>query len=149
MPVRPATRDDLAAITAMGTQFLAQTKYAKLVEPRPDDIHQALALLLEHGRIWVAEVDGVVQGFLAAVLHGLWFSPGTIVALEAAWWMDEAHRGRPEGVRLLLEFERWAKEQGVAAICMSDIRLEGESAAERILERLGYSVTERTFVKGL
>jgi hypothetical protein len=32
---------------------------------------------------------------------------------------------------------------------MSDIVLEGESAAERILTRLGYRVTERTFTKGL
>ena len=63
--------------------------------------------------------------------------------------MDPSYRGRPEGVRLLFEFERWAKEHQVAAICMSDIVIKGESAAERILQRLGYSMTERTFVKGL
>ena len=149
MPVRLATHDDLPAITAMGSQFLAKTKYARILDTRQNDIHHAMSILLEHGRIWVAEVDGVVCGFLAAIRQPLWFSPGTFIALEAAWWMEETHRGRPEGVRLLLEFERWAKAEGAQAICMSDIVLEGESAAERILARLGYQVTERTFVKGL
>ena len=149
MPVRLATHEDLPAITAMGSQFLAKTKYARILDTRPNDIHHAMSILLEHGRIWVAEIDGVVCGFLSAVMQPLWFSPGNRVALETVWWMDPAYRGRPEGVRLLLEFERWAKAEGTQAICMSDIVLEGDSAAERILARLGYQVTERTFVKGL
>ena len=149
MPVRLATTADLDAVADMGAVFIARTRYAWFVNPTHDELRSTLTLLLEHGRIWVAEIDGVVCGFLAAIRQPLWFSPGTFIALEAAWWMEETYRGRPEGVRLLLEFERWAKEQAVAAICMSDIVLEGESAAERILARLGYQVTERTFVKGL
>jgi GNAT superfamily N-acetyltransferase len=109
----------------------------------------AIGAVFEHGRVWVAEVDGVPRGFLAAILQPVWFSPGARVALETSWWMDEDVRGRVEGVRMLAEFERWAKEEGAKAICMSDIVLEGESAAERILTRLGYRITERTFTKGL
>ena len=149
MPVRLATHDDIDAIAATGAVFISRTWYGRFVNPSADDLRNALKIILQHGCIWVAEIDGVVCGFLAAVLQPVWFSPGTRVALETAWWMDEAHRGRPEGVRLLLEFERWAKAEGTQAICMSDIVLEGDSAAERILERLGYQVTERTFVKGL
>ena len=149
MPVRLATCDDIARIADMGAKFIARTRYAPLLEPSPDDLRHVLEHLLEHGRIWVAEIDGIPCGFLAAVKQPVWFCPSTTVALEAAWWMDESQRGRPEGVRLLLEFERWAKAEGVRAICMSDIVIEGESAAERILSRLGYSVNERTFVKGL
>ena len=149
MPVRLATADDLDRIADMGAMFTARTKYAWFVNPKHDELRSTLTLLLEHGRIWVAEIDGVVCGFLAAVLQPVWFSPRNRVALETVWWMDETHRGRPEGVRLLLEFERWAKAEGAQAICMSDIVLEGDSAAERILARLGYQVTERTFSKGL
>lgn len=149
MPVRLATTADLDAVADMGAVFIARTRYAWFVNPTHDELRSTLTLLLEHGRIWVAEIDGVVCGFLAAVLQPVWFSPRNRVALETVWWMDPAHRGRPEGVRLLLEFERWAKAEGAQAICMSDIVLEGESAAERILARLGYQVTERTFVKGL
>ena len=149
MPVRLATTADLDAVADMGAVFIARTRYAWFVNPTHDELRSTLTLLLEHGRIWVAEIDGVVCGFLAAVLQPVWFSPRNRVALETVWWMDETHRGRPEGVRLLLEFERWAKAEGAQAICMSDIVLEGDSAAERILARLGYQVTERTFVKGL
>ena len=148
MPVRLATIDDLDAIADMAARFIDRTRYAAILSPNRDDIRNTIVGILEHGRVWVAEIDGVVCGFLAAAVQPVWFSPGTRVALETAWWMDEAHRGRPEGVRLLLEFERWAKAEGTQAICMSDIVLEGESAAERILQRLGYQVTERTFSKG-
>lgn len=149
MPVRLATTDDLDRLASMGTQFLSRTRYSRFTTIDHAQARQAFAILIEHGRVWVAEVDGLVHGFLAAVLHPVWFSPSHRIALETAWWMDEGHRGRPEGVRLLFEFERWAKSEGVSAICMSDIVIEGESAAERILSRLGYKVSERTFVKGL
>ena len=149
MPVRLATHDDIDAIAATGAVFISRTWYGRFVNPSADDLRNALKIILQHGCIWVAEIDGVVCGFLSAVMQPLWFSPCNRVALETVWWMDPAHRGRPEGVRLLLEFERWAKAEGTQAICMSDIVLEGESAAERILARLGYQVTERTFVKGL
>ena len=149
MPVRLATADDLDVIAAMGQRFFAGTRYAAALSPSHEDIRAAMQAILVHGRLWVAEIDGVVRGFLAAVLQPVWFSPGDRVALETSWWMDEDVRGRVEGVRMLAEFERWAKEEGAKAICMSDIVLEGESAAERILTRLGYRITERTFTKGL
>ena len=149
MPVRLATADDLDVIAAMGQRFFAGTRYAAALSPSHEDMRTAIGAVFEHGRVWVAEVDGVARGFLAAILQPVWFSPGARVALETSWWMDEPVRGRVEGVRMLAEFERWAKEEGAQAICMSDIVLEGESAAERILTRLGYRITERTFTKGL
>ena len=149
MPVRLATADDLDVIAAMGQRFFAGTRYAAALSPSHEDMRAAIGAVFEHGRVWVAEVDGVPRGFLAAILQPVWFGPGAQVALETSWWMDEDVRGRVEGVRMLAEFERWAKEEGAKAICMSDIVLEGESAAERILTRLGYRITERTFTKGL
>ncbi len=148
MPVRLATHDDIDAIAATGAVFISRTWYGRFVNPSADDLRNALKIILQHGCIWVAEIDGVVCGFLAAVLQPVWFSPQDRIALEAAWWMDEAHRGRPEGVRLVLEFERWAKGQQVHAISMSDISIEGQTSAEGILSRLGYSVTERFWTKG-
>lgn len=147
MPVRLATIDDLDAIADMAMRFMDRTRYAAILSPNRDDLKNTIVGILEHGRIWVAEIDGVVRGFLAAVMQNVWFSSVTRIALEAAWWMDEDFRGRPEGVRLLLAFERWAKEEQADAICMSDIVIEGNTAAGPILERLGYAVSERTFTK--
>ncbi len=147
MPVRPATTDDLDTISDMGLRFMGRTRYAATISPSRDEIKHAFAGILVNGRIWVAEIDGVVHGFIACIMQSAWFSPGTRIALEAAWWMDEDFRGRPEGVRLLLAFERWAKEEKADAVCMSDIVIEGNTAAASILERLGYAVSERTFFK--
>ena len=87
MPVRLATTDDLDAIADMAMRFMDRTRYAAILSPNRDDIKNTIVGILEHGRIWVAEIDGMVHGFLAAVLHPLWFSPGHRVALETAWWM--------------------------------------------------------------
>ena len=149
MPVRQATKDDLVAITEMGSQFLGRTKYASLIKPHAPHISATLERLLESGAIFVAEIDGVVRGFIACSIVPAWFNPEIRIALEMAWWMEPDARGRPEGMRLLFAFERWAKEQDAQVICMSDISLEDGSPAGSILERLGYSVSERTFLKDL
>jgi GNAT superfamily N-acetyltransferase len=133
----------------MGSSFFGHTRYARFAKPDEAQILATLERILEHGAIFVAEIDGAVAGFIACVMHGAWFDPGFRIALEAAWWMHPQARGRPEGVRLLFAFERWAKEQGANAICMSDIRLEEDSPASEILGRLGYQVSERTFIKEL
>lgn len=133
----------------MGSSFFGHTRYARFAKPDEAQILATFERILEHGAIFVAEIDGAVAGFIACVMHGAWFDPGFRIALEAAWWMHPQARGRPEGVRLLFAFERWAKERGANAICMSDIMLTEDSSASEILGRLGYQVSERTFIKEL
>lgn len=149
MPVRPATKADLPTIAGMGSSFFGHTRYARFVQADEAQILYTFERILEHGAVFVAEIDGRVVGFIACVMHGAWFDPSFRIAIETSWWMHPDARGRPEGVRLLFAFERWAKEQGANAICMSDIRLDEESPAGDILERLGYQVSERTFIKEL
>jgi GNAT superfamily N-acetyltransferase len=149
MPVRPATKDDLPTIAGMGSSFFGHTRYARFAKPDEAQILDIFDRIFEHGAIFVAEIDGAVAGFIACVMHGAWFDPNFRIALETAWWMHPDARGRPEGVRLLFAFEQWAKEHDAHAICMSDISLDEDSPAGKILERLGYQVSERTFIKEL
>jgi GNAT superfamily N-acetyltransferase len=147
--VRQATEQDIEAIADMGMEFMSGTRYASVLPVNRDEVRTAILQLASVGRVWVAVVEGHVRGFMAASIIPCWFSPRSRIALEHVWWMQPEFRGRPEGIRLLLEFERWAKEQGAQVACMSDIVLEAGSPAGSILQRLGYEVSERTFLKVL
>jgi N-acetylglutamate synthase-like GNAT family acetyltransferase len=147
--VRQATEQDIDAIVEMMLRFRSGTKYSHVLPMHRDDARSAILQLASVGRIWVAEIDGHVCGFMAAAIVSSWISASSRIALEHAWWMQPEVRGRPEGIRMLLEFERWAKEQGAQVACMSDIVLEAGSPAGSILQRLGYEVSERTFLKVL
>ena len=147
--VRQATEQDIEAIADMGMEFMSGTRYASVLPVNRDEVRTAILQLASVGRVWVAVVEGHVRGFMAASIIPSWFSPRSRIALEHVWWMQPEFRGRPEGIRLLLEFERWAKEQGAQVACMSDIVLEAGSPAGSILQRLGYEVSERTFLKVL
>jgi len=147
--VRQATEQDIEAIADMGMEFMSGTRYASVLLVNRDEVRTAILQLASVGRVWVAVVEGHVRGFMAASIIPCWFSQRSRIALEHVWWMQPEFRGRPEGIRLLLEFERWAKEQGAQVACMSDIVLEAGSPAGSILQRLGYEVSERTFLKVL
>jgi GNAT superfamily N-acetyltransferase len=147
--VRQATEQDIEAIADMGMEFMSGTRYASVLPVNRDEVRTAILQLASVGRVWVAVVEGHVRGFMAASIIPCWFSQRSRIALEHVWWMQPEFRGRPEGIRLLLEFERWAKEQGAQVACMSDIILEAGSPAGSILQRLGYEVSERTFLKVL
>jgi hypothetical protein len=147
--VRQATEQDIEAIADMGMEFMSGTRYASVLPVNRDEVRTAILQLASVGRVWVAVVEGHVRGFMAASIIPCWFSQRSRIALEHVWWMQPEFRGRPEGIRLLLEFERWAKEQGAQVACMSDIVLEAGSPAGSILQRLGYEVSERTFLKVL
>jgi hypothetical protein len=145
--VRQANEQDIEAIVDMGMEFMSGTKYANVLPMYSDDARAAIIQLASVGRVWVAEIDGRIRGFMAASIVPCWFNPSSRIALEHVWWMQPDFRNRPEGIRMLLEFERWAKEQGAQVACMSDIVLEAGSPAGSILQRLGYEVSERTFMK--
>jgi GNAT superfamily N-acetyltransferase len=147
--VRQATEQDIEAIADMGMEFMSGTKYASVLPMYRDDARAAILQLHLVGRVWVAEIEGRIRGFMAASIIPCWFNPRSRIALEHVWWMQPDFRSRPEGIRMLLEFERWAKEQGAQVACMSDIVLEAGSPAGSILQRLGYEVSERTFLKVL
>jgi GNAT superfamily N-acetyltransferase len=147
--VKQATEQDIEAIADMGMEFMSGTRYASVLPVNRDEVRTAILQLASVGRVWVAVVEGHVRGFMAASIIPCWFSQRSRIALEHVWWMQPEFRGRPEGIRLLLEFERWAKEQGAQVACMSDIVLEAGSPAGSILQRLGYEVSERTFLKVL
>lgn len=148
--IRPAGPDDLDALAEMGARFFAYSAFAKVV---PFDQDAARAAIEHYAApspssvTMVAEVDGQIAGGIVGVVTPVWFNPAAKVATELAWWVSEGHRGTSVAIRLYRAFEAWADEQGVDAIVMSDLVIDGDTPAGKLFEKLGYATVERAHIK--
>lgn len=73
---------------------------------------------------------------------------GTKIATEIIWYVRPEYRGSIKSLRMIKEFETWAKEQGAEHVAMVAQENSGSDPA-RVYERLGYKLAERTFTKRL
>lgn len=87
------------------------------------------------------DIGGALGGILAPELCN-WDT----IAVEAFWFMIPGRRG--SGLRLLMEFERWAKVKGCQRAAMIHLESLNPRLAE-IYVRLGYSLVERHYLKTL
>lgn len=145
--IRKATEDDIDTLASMGERFIKYSEYRRTTECPHGHIADALRKILEVGAIFVAEINGVVRGGIVCSVTPAWFAPDARIAVELAWWVDDDYRNGMTGIRLLQAYERWAKESGASMICMSDMVIDGRPPLGEMLARLGYRMTERTFMK--
>ena len=151
MLIRTAQESDAPAIAAMGMSFIRAVKFGS--EAEEEDVGAAVAALLQSdlgfGFVGVAP-GGDLAGFILGVLSPVWFDPGQVTAAELAWWVDPPHRGTALAFRLVRQFERWAEAKGATRVALSDTEfLDTAAAAGPVIERLGYSIAERAYLKEL
>jgi GNAT superfamily N-acetyltransferase len=136
--LRPATRDDLAAIQEIVRA--AYTHYIARIGRKPGPMLDNYAALIGEGRVHVAERDGVVQGLLVLIPQDDAMLLDNVAVAPEAW-------GSGLG-RLMLEFaERAAVEAGYRAIKLYTNEAMTENIA--LYARIGYSETYRVEEKGL
>ena len=147
--IRVAGVPDVDAIVAMAGPFLNYSHFTEYTEIELDDIVFGICYLIDNGIIFVAEKEDEIVGCICGMITNLWFARNTKVAAELGWWVNEEHRGSTASMRLLQAFENWAKEQGVKAITMSDLVIDGQTPTGQIYKKLGYELVERAHVKGV
>lgn len=141
--IRMATSEDAERLLEMGERFAAETKYGSLVGVSKDRIRQVVLWVLENpdGAIFVSGNDPVT-GMIALLCYDHQFS-GERTAFEIVWWVDPEARG--DGVRLLREAEKWAKDSGAKAIQM----VAPNERVGSFYERLGYTPVETSYQRSL
>lgn len=146
--VRDACAADIPALVDMGMQFAAYQSLTVEVDPYVLDETIRQLIANDDAVVLVASHHGHdPHGVLVGMEVALWFAPDTRVASELAWWVNPSHRGGSAGVRLIRAFERWAKARGIAHVCMSDIQTNDSASAGPLIERRGYRLTERSYIK--
>lgn len=148
--IRKATADDVRAITSLGLQFIGKLKVN--TAPDPDRVAEAIGAVVcgDRSAGFVAERNGQVVGFILGALVPLWWDSFDWSAIELAWWLNPEARGGSAAVRLVQQFEAWAAACGVHRVVLSDVEFEDNAhPAGVLIERLGYTLHERAFIKQL
>lgn len=143
--IRTATQADGPRLAELAVRFLASTRYGALATSYPQALDDLIALVLQLGVIFVAEVDGRIEAMLAiaALTHPL---TGERYADEQVWWVEPEHRHSSIGPRLLNAAEAWAVEQDLAFVKM--IAPAGSDVGAYYVRR-GYVEIETVFQKQL
>ena len=147
LTIRRATIDDVEVLTHMSRQFHNFAPHAAMINATDTELEAAIHALMEHGCVFVADLGGVVVAMLGAIINPIWFCPRVKMAHELAWWVNEEARGSRAAILLVKAYEAWAKEQGATVETMSDLMVN--TTVERMLTRMGFQASERTYAKEL
>lgn len=146
--VRPATHDDVAMIVALGAQFHGSVPALKglpfCFQSAAEFAHAAVDgddMLL----LCMTTDDGSVVGFFLGVLQPAYWNRATKIAQQISFFVLPEHRQRPGAVRMVLEFERWAKQHGAAVIASG----AKSPRVGELMGRLGYVAAETMMMKRL
>jgi len=143
MHVRPGRRDDVEPVMALVRRAVPLMRAAGNLQwddtyPNPE----VFTLDVEHGQLWVAELDGRLAGMAAITQDqepeyadaGLDPAEPAVVVHRLA--VDPACRGRGVAEALMLRAEAVARERGITVLRL-DTNTENE-ATQRLFPKLGY-----------
>jgi len=88
-----------------------------------------------------------ILGMLGGAITTPPFS-NTKFAIEIIWYVRPQYRGNIKAVKLVKEFETWAKEKGAKYIAMVS-QMNSDVDPGPLYERLGYKLSEKTYAKRL
>jgi RimJ/RimL family protein N-acetyltransferase len=112
-------------------------------------IHQ-MASLGQAGRLGAFGIfkdDDRLVGVLIGTIAQHFLSP-VLIAQEIMWYVLPEFRQGSGSIRLVKEFENWAKELGAFAIVMASFKgTDSDDRLSAIYEKRGYSLIEQHFFK--
>ena len=111
-------------------------------------IHQ-MASLGQAGRLGAFGIfDGDdLRGVLIGTIGQHFLSP-VLIAQEIMWYVHPEFRNGTGGIRLVSEFEKWAKELGAFAVVMASFKgTDSDDRLSAIYDRRGYSLIEQHYFK--
>lgn len=82
--------------------------------------------------------DKVYGAFLGMISRG--FFCDALIAKDMGWWVKPEHRGSPAALRLLRDFEKWAKEMGATKSMIGQTGVENIDKTTRLFEHCGYEI---------
>lgn len=94
----------------------------------------------------VAEERGEVVGLLVGCANAPLFSK-TRTAVELGFYMHPDYRDARSALKMMNEFEKWAKSQGCKSCTMVDIHTFND--LQPFYERKGYTLKEKSYIKVL
>ena len=140
--IRQATASDVPRLVEMGRRFRSETGYARVLAENPQKMTELATQLTSLGCLLVSERAGQLVGMLGYFVYPHFIS-GEQTAGEVFWWVEPECRG--EGVKLLREAEKRARESGAERMQM----IAPTDRVANLYKRLGYEFVEASYQRSL
>lgn len=142
--IRKANKEDLLGILVLAKEFSREAP--KTHKWNIDKTTNFLLSAIENTNmeIFISEKDDEVTGAIVCMVTEMYMS-NTVIASEIAWFVSKDLRGSRSSIKLLKAFEDWGRSKGADYLGMADI--EDISNLRKLYNRLGYSVSETTYLK--
>lgn len=89
-----------------------------------------------------------IEGFMGGVIGNCMLT-SDLEAIEALWYIAPKHRGNGAAIRMLKNFEQWAKERGAVRVKMIHLATLNPKAVAKLYDRMGYAKLETAYSKEL
>lgn len=142
--IRKATHEDLLGILVLAKEFSMEAPKTHKWDLNKTTRFLSSAIDNTNMEIFVAEKDGQLGGAIVCCVTEMYMS-NTVIASDLAWFVSKDIRGTRSAIKLLKVFEDWGKGKGADYLAMADI--EGLENLSNLYTRLGYSVSETTYLK--
>jgi len=142
--IRVATKEDILGILVLAKEFSKEAP--KTHKWNMEKTTQFIVSAIENTNmeIFLSEKDNDITGAMVCLVTEMYMS-NTIVASDLAWFVSKEARGNSSSIKLLKTFEDWGRSKGADYLGMADI--EGIGNLSELYTRLGYSISETTYIK--
>lgn len=151
-PVRPATLHDVPYILEMCQTFYLTSPFFDKLLFDSKKVRSTIEALIKNPDLGVVLLSLFPEGFPSGMLIGMLveapFSTEKI-ATELAWYIYPEGRASRASICLVDAFERWAKGKGARISTMMLLDELRGSSVERLYDRRGYELTEKSYMKVL
>jgi GNAT superfamily N-acetyltransferase len=144
--IRKFERADIPLMARLGRQYWESSNY-KSLKYSIKKCHTLGEIMLTDKRYFavVAEEESKITGMFMGYISD-WPFGDEWIATDLLVYVDPAHRKGSTGLRMLKEFEQWAKEQGVNQL-RPGTSVGNKKQLLSFYKRLGYKTVGYSFLK--
>jgi len=145
--LRPATLEDIPRIIELGQAFFCEAGLELFMSYCPESSAKTFAGMIEseNAAIFLLTSGGEVVGGAGGILAPHYFNASHRTGQELFWYVDPAHRGRRESLRLLDALEAWAIGEGATTFVLASMQTSSPAVA-RLYQARGYHQLETYYM---
>ena len=144
--IRVGDTDDIPSMIALGKKLHEESPRFMGMDYSEKKLFELGKVVAGQGGLFIAEYDGEIVGMVVGLISEHFFGHD-LMASDLTFYIHKDHRGGTLGVRLMKQFEAWAKCMGARVISLG---ISTEIDAKRtgdLYRRIGYRTRGEMFVK--
>lgn len=149
MKVRHARADELLEVAALGAKFHEHTAWAKRIPYSMEGGVAWAQMMLDAGLLIVADTGEELVACVGGLKYPFLNNPAWIIGSEILWWVNPEYRNGGIGKQLIDAIESAAKDAGCHLWVMVTLEAVEPEKAGAIYRKLGYELTEHSYMKEL